>query len=76
MKRPANTYWRLTAAAVIAVSALSFTPLVLDPVDAEPWLLGMPHTLWASMLVAIVLVVLAWVGARVHPESDAEEDRR
>lgn len=72
MNKKSRTYWRLTALAVAAVSAVSFTPLVLDPIDAEPWILGLPHTLWASMLVAFALVFLAWIGTRVHVESDDE----
>ncbi|HEX7072239.1 MAG TPA: hypothetical protein VF190_15610 [Rhodothermales bacterium] len=76
MNRRSKTYWRATAVAVIAVSALSFTPVVLDPVDAEPWFLGMPHTLWASMFVAVALVVLAWVGTRAHEEADDEVNPR
>ena len=64
--------WRVAVVAVIMLSALSFTPLVLNPNGTEPTLLGMPHTLWAGMAVAFLLVALTVVGAYVHPDSETD----
>ena len=55
-------YWRLCCAAAFLLSALTY-------------LFGVPHTLWASVLVAVGLVVLTFIGTRVHPgrrQEDAE----
>lgn len=68
-------YWRATVGAVILVSALSFTPLVLNRDSAEPALFGLPHTLWAGMAVAFLLVLLTYLGARFHPDDEPTEER-
>lgn len=69
-----RTYWRLAVVAVVIVSIFSFTPLVLNRSSPEPYLFGMPHTLWASMAIAFVLVLLTFVGAYLHPESGDDEE--
>lgn len=71
---PNKRLWRIASTLVIALSVLSFTPLVLDPTDPDPRLFGMPHTLWASMAVAFAIVLLTYLGARVHPETGEEAE--
>ena len=70
MVKKNRRHWRLTVAAAVVVSIVSFTPLVLSWGEPGPFFLGMPHTLWAGMLVAFVLVLLTYLGARLHPEID------
>ncbi len=57
--------------AAIVVSVLTFTPLVIPPSQCEPVLLGLPRTLWAGMLVAIVLVGLTALAARLIGTDDS-----
>ena len=45
-----NLYWKLCCAAVILLSILCFTPLVIPAHEYRPLLWGLPRTLWAGML--------------------------
>ncbi len=35
---------------------------------------GLPYSLWTSFLVTVALVVLTYIGAKVHPGSDEGEE--
>lgn len=59
-------YWRITSALAILLILLTFTPLVIEPGKIEPKLFSMPYTLWVSILITICLVVLTYIGGRVH----------
>lgn len=59
-------YWRITAATAVILILITFTPLVIAPGKIEPKLFSMPYTLWMSILITIILVVLTYVGGRVH----------
>jgi uncharacterized membrane protein (DUF4010 family) len=63
-------YWRITAAAAIFLIVITFTPLVIPSGKTEPWLFSMPFTLWVSILITIALVVLTYIGGRVHLNDD------
>lgn len=65
-----NLAWRLCVVAIVALCVLAFTPLVIPANESPPMLLGVPRTLWAGILVYAAMVVVTWVGTRVHPEAD------
>ncbi len=75
MNRTPHRLWRLCCAGAILLSVITFTPLVIRPGQIEPRLFGLPHTLWAGMLVAFGLVLLTLVGSLVHPARHEEEGR-
>lgn len=58
-------YWRLTAGTALVLVLLSLSPLVLYPGKINPKFLSMPFTLWVSILITILLVVLTYVGGRI-----------
>lgn len=45
---------------------LTFTPLILDPGKIEPSLLSLPYTLWTSILITVILVLLTYVVSRLQ----------
>jgi len=49
---------------------LIFTPLVIPAEKADPYLLGMPYTMWVGLLVSFVLLALTIFGSWVHPGRD------
>ena len=59
--------WRLTCALVILAIIIAFSPLVIPNGKFQPELFGMPYTLWTGIGISIVLVVLTYVGTKVHP---------
>ncbi len=61
-----KTYWRITAGLALLLILISFTPLVMPEGKINPTLFSMPYTLWMSILITIVLVVLTYIGGRVH----------
>jgi hypothetical protein len=58
--------WRITFAAAVFLIIITFTPLIIAPGKIEPKLFSMPYTLWTSILITIALVVLTYIGGRVH----------
>ncbi len=68
--------WRLCSGIVIALSALTFTPVVLTPGLHLPMLFGTPRTLWLGILIAVAIVVVTFIGGFVHPaNSDPDRSR-
>ena len=57
---------------IVTLCVVSFTPLVIPNGKSTPMVLGVPRTLWAGILVYVAMVVLTWIGARVHPEADKD----
>lgn len=68
--------WKLCCFAMVALSILAFTPLVIPPSQYAPMLGGIPLTLWAGVLIAISLVGLTLVGSLVHPDRNASDGER
>lgn len=66
-----KAYYACFAAAAL-LSALALSPLVIPTGVAEPWVLGMPRTLWAGILITGALVFLTFLAGRFAP-TDLDE---
>ena len=73
MPQPNSRAWKLCVALVVILSALTFTPLVIPAGQFQPELFGIPYTLWVSILLTILLVLLTYIGTRVHPGRNSDE---
>ena len=51
---------------VLALVILTFTPVILNPGKIEPRLFQMPYTLWTSILITILLVLLTYLVSRLQ----------
>lgn len=67
-------YWILCAVLVIILMVLGYTPLMIPNGVYKPMILGIPYSLWTSFLVTVALVVLTYIGSKVHPGSDEGEE--
>lgn len=65
--------WRILIVCAFILTIITFTPLVIPQGVFRPELFGMPYTLWASILVTIMYVVLTFIGTRVHPGKDTDK---
>jgi hypothetical protein len=65
-----SLYWKLCIAGVVLLSILTFTPIVMPQGVADPELLGVPRTLWASILTYIGIVILTYIGTKVYPGAE------
>lgn len=74
MKKTNNIYWKLCCAGVFLLSALTFTPLIMTAGRFEPMLAGIPFTLWATILIGFALLLLTFIGSRVHGGEDYSEE--
>jgi len=75
MNRKRITCWRIYAALVCVLIVITFTPLIIPEGVYKPTVLGIPYTLWVSTLITIVLVLLTYLGSKVHPGKDDEEEQ-
>ncbi|MCB0668331.1 MAG: hypothetical protein KDC80_21040 [Saprospiraceae bacterium] len=62
--------WTFCRLAVALIVILIFTPLVIPAHQSDPFLLGMPYSLWMGLLVSFVLLALTILGSLVHPGRD------
>lgn len=46
--------------------AITFTPVILHPGKINPKFLSMPYTLWTSILITIILVLLTYLVSRLQ----------
>ncbi len=67
-------YWRWLRTSVLIISLLTFTPLVIPQGVKDPMLFGVPYTLWVGFLEAMLLVSLTYLGTKLHPGIDEEEE--
>lgn len=65
--------WRILIVCAFILTIITFTPLVIPQGVIKPELFGMPYTLWTSILVTIMYVVLTFIGTRVHPGKDTDK---
>ena len=66
--------WRICIFVVILLTALGLSPLVIPAGIFKPGFLGMPYTLWMGSLVCICLVLMTYIGSRVHPGNNNENE--
>lgn len=59
----------LDGLAILAFIA-SFSPLVTPGHITEPFIMGMPYTLWAGLLVSFLFVILAYLVSVIHKEEN------
>ncbi|MDA0201453.1 MAG: hypothetical protein O2878_08005 [Bacteroidetes bacterium] len=65
--------WRLIVGAVFICSVLQFSPWALAQNKLEPYLFGMPFTLWFGILITLLLILLTAVGGYVFARLKSDE---
>ena len=73
-KKKNRLFWRIIAAVAVFLILLTFTPVIIEPGRTDPRLFAMPYTLWTSILITIILVILTYLGGRVHLNDDHKEN--
>jgi hypothetical protein len=48
----------------------TFSPIVIPSGEANPYLLGIPYTMWMSFLVSVLFVFLAYLVSTVNKEDN------
>ena len=56
----------LLTAIAAGVTVLTFTPVILDPGKINPRLFSMPYTLWTSICITILLVLLTYLVSKLQ----------
>jgi hypothetical protein len=64
--------WKITRLAVVLLSILIFTPLVIPDHVFKPEIAGLPYTLWTGILVYIGYVALIMTGIFAHSRINRE----
>lgn len=62
-----NRLWRLCQISATGLAVFALTPAVIPAGQHEPMIAGIPYTLWMGFLVSVLLVIVTWVGTKVHP---------
>lgn len=68
------TYWRICIIVVILLAAIGLSPVVIPTGVYKPGFLGMPYTLWMGGVVCACLVVMTFIGSKVHPGNTNENE--
>lgn len=62
----------LDGLAILAFIA-SFSPLVTPEHITEPYIMGLPYTLWAGLLVSFLFIILTYLVSIIYKkENDAD----
>ncbi len=69
-----KTIWTLCRVAVLILVILTFTPLFTPQNQADPFLWGMPYTLWMGLILSFLLLALTVLGSLVHPGRKKEDN--
>ncbi len=59
--------------AVVVIIAVTYSPLVMATGKTTPSFLHLPYTLWVTILLALVLVLLTFAGSRIMTNDEEEE---
>jgi hypothetical protein len=73
MKDKNQKRWRILRALAIILCLMVFTPLVIPKGVFKPELFGVPYSLWTSFLITVALVVITYLGTKVHRSNEEEE---
>jgi len=74
MNKEKTKYWKVCILVVMLLTVLGYTPLMIPKGIYKPMIAGIPYSLWVSILITVALVVLTYIGSRVHPGSDEGEE--
>ena len=66
--------WTIVRIALIVLSILVFTPVVIPKGVYTPELFGMPYTLWVGMVIYFSFLILILIGVFVHSKIFKEEE--
>ncbi len=75
MNKRKTRYWRICTALVVLLVIITYTPLIIPGGVYKPMVLGIPYSLWTSFLITAALVLITYVGSKVHPGKDEEEEQ-
>ncbi len=70
--QPKTISWRICILIASLLAILGLSPAVIPPGVFHPTFLGMPYSMWTGMLVTICLILMTYIGSRVHPGSNHE----
>jgi membrane protease YdiL (CAAX protease family) len=74
-KKNMSKYWRLACIAVVLLVVITFTPLIVPHGVYTPEILGLPYTLWTGILIAMLLVMLTFIGSWVYPAKEEGNEK-
>lgn len=76
MRKRNTLYWKICIAIVLAIVVMGYTPLMIPGGKYQPMILGVPFSLAIGFLATVLLVVLTYIGSRVHPGADGKEEEQ
>lgn len=62
-------------AVFVLLTVISFTPIIIPQGQYKPELFGIPYTFWTGFLITLFLVILTFIGMRLHPGAKEEEKK-
>lgn len=65
--------WKLVCAGMVLIIILTFTPLIIPSGVYQPSLGPLPYSLWMGFLTVGLMVLLTFIGTRVHPVNEEED---
>lgn len=74
MKAKRAKLLRILDVLAILLVAVTFSPAVIPQSEANPYLLGIPYTMWMGFLVSVLFVLLAYLVSVVNNKDNKEEN--
>ncbi|QMU56545.1 MAG: hypothetical protein GKS04_05345 [Candidatus Mycalebacterium zealandia] len=61
--------WKITIPLAVALAALAFIPSIIPAGVAEPFVFGIPRTLWASMAISLSIYLVLIIAMILSKEN-------
>lgn len=61
MKTKSKLLLKVLDGLAILLCIATFSPLVIPPNETNPYIMGIPYTMWMSFVVSVLFVVLAYL---------------
>lgn len=65
-----TTSLRILDGLAILLCIITFSPLVIPKNEANPYLFGIPYTMWMGFLVSVLFIVLAYMVSIINKEEN------
>jgi uncharacterized membrane protein len=70
MKTKRTRLLRILDVIAMLLAIATFSPFVIPENESNPYLLGIPFTMWMSFLVSVLFVVLAYLVSIINKEEN------
>lgn len=67
--------WTATIWAFFVTALITFSPLIIPKGVSEPFILGLPRTIWAGLMVSVIFLIITAIAAWASKPEQKETEK-